>query len=95
MSTRRPLTTLKPPSRRTIRRVTTANNPGLRGVGYLVAFGDKWCGWTLSLAAMTGTAAPRPWRPGCVAMPCDGRAEVWEAVGGNYQDGAERWELRT
>jgi len=34
--------------------------------------------------------SPENWIPGCLAVDTDGK--IWIAEGGNYRDGAERWE---
>ncbi|GGE75730.1 hypothetical protein GCM10011533_30090 [Streptosporangium jomthongense] len=69
------------------RREQANNYREVRGLfgGYVVLFGNDVSGWAKDF--------PRPeaYVPGCIAV--DEAGNQWEAVGGNEQDGAERWEV--
>lgn len=56
---------------------------GLTG-GYGILYLGELCGWRADLREADG------WRPGCIAVDEDGNR--WGAMGGNDDDGAERWE---
>ena len=59
----------------------------LPGGGYVVFYQGRACGWTLGIEGGTNG-----WLAGCVAVPNQVSEVLHVAVGGNYQDGAERWE---
>ena len=59
----------------------------LPAAGYVVYFGGEPCGWT------RWVEEPNGWLAGCVAVPVDPAQPMRIARGGNYQDGAERWEV--
>ena len=59
----------------------------LPGLGYVVFYQGRACGWTLGVEGVTNG-----WLAGCVAVPIYVSEVLHVAVGGNYQDGAERWE---
>lgn len=52
--------------------------------GVVIFFGDELQGWVNSLRD------PQHWQPGCIAI--DEFGLCYDAVGGNAQDGASRWE---
>lgn len=52
--------------------------------GVVVVFGGKVNSWVNDLRN------PEAWVPGCIAV--DEHGNQWEAMGGNPDDGAERWE---
>ncbi|MBC2592677.1 hypothetical protein H5P28_00225 [Ruficoccus amylovorans] len=55
--------------------------------GWVIVHHGAGAGWTRSL-----DHRPCAWVPGCLAVPADG-GPVYIAVGGNDQDGAQRWEI--
>jgi hypothetical protein len=56
--------------------------------GFVVFFHFNLCGWSESFARLqTGG-----WVAGAVAMPVDAAGKALVAVGGDYQNGCERWE---
>ncbi|RRJ97894.1 hypothetical protein Ga0100231_005420 [Opitutaceae bacterium TAV4] len=63
-----------------------ANKPDCYTRGYVITFAGEVSGWTWKLLEPVTS-----WRPGCIAVPADD-SPCFEAVGGNYQDGAARWE---
>lgn len=70
---------------------TWPDHPSAVGEGYAVFFEGTLSGWTGSLffTAQNGNLS---WRPGCVAVNLSGPVEFHLSVGGNYQDGAARWQ---
>jgi len=67
---------------------------GMPAGGYVVFFSGKPCGWMRDLWADRAENGRLTHRPGCVAVAMDGPPAVWDAVGGNYMGGAERWAPR-
>ena len=55
--------------------------------GFVIFWLMQVTAWTLDLED------PKRWSPGCIAINSEGA--LWEAKGGNEQDGAERWEPLT
>ncbi len=54
--------------------------------GVVIVFNGEVPGW------MNELRDPQGWEPGCIAV--DEQGNEWVAVGGNADDGAERWERR-
>lgn len=63
--------------------------------GYVIYYDGKPVGWMVSLDKDKAENGRLTHRPGCVAVAVDGPAQVWDAIGGDYQGGAEKWEART
>ena len=62
--------------------------------GYVVFFNGKPCGWMDSIDRDRAENGRLTHRPGCVCAPVDGPPAVFDAVGGDYQGGAEKWAAR-
>jgi len=52
--------------------------------GVVIIYGSHVSGWCEELPPASD------WEPGCFAVAADGY--TWVTVGGNPQDGAERWQ---
>lgn len=71
---------------RELARQYRCEHPELPADGYVIIYRGEVAGWTSSITE------PRGWLSGCLAVPAYYNARMYIADGGNYQDGAERWE---
>ena len=55
--------------------------------GFVIFWHRRPCGWTADIAAK-----PDHWDPGCIAVPADPAGPCYAARGGDYINGAARWE---
>lgn len=62
------------------------------GSGFFIFFDGKFCGWSTKLEDRQPGQVHTPWIPGCIATRADGTPGHWEAKGGTYYAGADRWE---
>lgn len=60
-------------------------NPDNPKGGFVVIYDGRVAGWTHSVSEVSG------WLAGCYAIPDIAGEPIREAVGGNYQNGAEKW----
>ncbi|MCM2274636.1 MAG: hypothetical protein NDI75_07600 [Candidatus Didemnitutus sp.] len=67
-------------------------NPELPDCGHVIFYAGFVSGWVCDLTQDRAENGQLTHRPGCIAVPVTTTGGFFEAVGGSYGAGADRWE---